>query len=54
MPKVGDMNCSTLANEDPCQGKMPKARSSSIPKKVTAVVISMHMQIDTLTLTMIL
>ena len=47
MPKVGDMNCSTYANEDPCHGEMPKAKSPSIPKKFMAVVVSLHMQIDT-------
>ena len=45
MPKVGDMNCSTPANEDPCQEEMAKARSPSIPKKVKAVVVSLHMKI---------
>ena len=32
VPKVGDMNHSTPANEDPCQAEMPRARSPSIPK----------------------
>ena len=52
VPKVGDMNCSTPANEDPCQGEMPKARSPSIPKKVMAALVSLHMQIETLMLIM--
>ena len=31
---VGDMNCSTPVNEDPCQGEMPKARSPNILRKI--------------------
>ena len=53
VPKVGDMNCSTPANEDPCQGEMPKVRNPSIPKKVMAVV-SLHMIVETLMLIMML
>ena len=48
-PKVWDMNHSTPANEDPCQGEMPKVRSPSIPKIVMAVVVSVYMIIETLT-----
>ena len=45
MPKVGDMNCPTPANEDPFQGEMPKARSPSIPEKDMEVMVSLHIQI---------
>ena len=45
MPKVGDMNCSTPANEDPFQGEMPKAGSPSIPEKDMEVMVSLHIQI---------
>ena len=41
---VGEMNCSTPANEDPCQEEIPKARSPSIPKKDMAVMVSLYMQ----------
>ena len=44
MPKVGDMNHSAPANENPCQGEMPKARSLSFSKKVMAVVVGLRMQ----------
>ena len=54
VPKVGDMNCSTPANEDPCQWEMPKVRNPSIPKKAMAVVISLHMIVETLMLIMML
>ena len=43
VPMVGNMNHSTPANEGPCQGKMPKARSPSIPKDM-AVLASLYMQ----------
>ena len=48
MPKVGDMNHSAPANEDPCQGKMPKIRNPSIPKKVMAVVVCLDMIVEPL------
>ena len=51
MPKVGDMICSTPANEDPCQGEMVKVRNPSIPQDM-AVLVSLHMQIETLMLIM--
>ena len=54
MPKVGDMIHSTPTNEDPSQGEMPKVRNPSIPKKVMAVVISLHMIVEALMLIMIL
>ena len=51
MPKVGDMIRSTPANEDPCQGDMVKVRNPSIPQDM-AVLVSLHMQIETLMLIM--
>ena len=54
MPKVGDMNHSTPANEDPCQGEMAKVRNPSIPKIVMTVVVSLHMIVETLMLIMML
>ena len=54
MPKVGDMNHSTPANEDPFQGEMPKVRSPSICKIVMVVVVSLHMIIETLMLIIML
>ena len=45
VPKIGDMNCSSLANKDPCQGEMPKTRSPGIPKDMPAVV-SLHKYIN--------
>ena len=53
MPKVGDMIRSTPANEDPCQGELPKVRNPSIPQDM-AVLVSLHMQIETLMLIMML
>ena len=43
------MDCSTPANEDPCQVEKPKAGTQSIPKKVMAVVVRLRMIIETLT-----
>ena len=54
VPMVGDMIHSTPANEDPCQGEMPKVRNPSIPKKVMAVVVSLYMTVETLMLIMML
>ena len=54
MPKVEDMICSTPANEDPCQGEMPKVRNPSIPKKIMAVVVSLPMIVYTLMFIMML
>ena len=45
VPKVGDMNCSTPANEDPCQEEMSKARHPGISKKDMEVKVSLLMQI---------
>ena len=53
VPKVGDMICSTPANEDPCQGELPKVRNPSIPQDMV-VLVSLHMQIETLMLIMML
>ena len=49
VPKVGDMICSTPAN-----GEMPKVSNPSIPKKIMAVVVSLHMIVETLMLIMML
>ena len=48
------MICPTPANEDPCQGEMPKVRNQGIPKKVMAVLVSLHMIVETLMFIMIL
>ena len=52
VPKVGDMIHSTPANEDPYQGEMPKVRRPSFPNKVMAVVVNLHMIVETLMLIM--
>ena len=53
VPKVGDMISSTPVNEDPCKGEMVKVRNPSIPQDI-AVLISLHMQIETVMLIMML
>ena len=42
--RLGTRITKHLSNEDPSQGEMPKARRSSIPKDMVAVV-HLHMQV---------
>ena len=53
VPEVGDMIHSTPTNEDPYQGEIVKVRNPSIPQDM-AVLVSLHMQIETLMLIMML
>ena len=46
MPKVGDMICSTPANEDPCQWEMVKVRNQKLSPGQGSTGKSAHVNRD--------